>query len=94
MSLRAPASESPQPGLRAYLRVRLAGPCLLKGDVVAHRPVPFHRRQCVIYDSDRADARLIGVEYVVSEDVRTLGLAASRLELAQKADAALGESWY
>ncbi|GAA5972903.1 hypothetical protein JCM8115_001013 [Rhodotorula mucilaginosa] len=26
-------------------------------------------RQCVIYDSDRADARLIGVEYVVSEDV-------------------------
>lgn len=27
------------------------------------------RRQCVIYDSDRPDARLIGIEYVVSEDV-------------------------
>ncbi|CAF0830878.1 unnamed protein product [Rotaria sp. Silwood1] len=24
-------------------------------------------RQCVIYDSDRADARLIGVEYIISE---------------------------
>lgn len=27
-------------------------------------------RQCIIYDSDRPDARLIGIEYVVSEDVR------------------------
>lgn len=42
----------------------------------------------MIYDSDRADARLIGIEYVVSEDVRILGFAASRLELAQNADVA------
>lgn len=27
-------------------------------------------RQCVIYDSDKADARLIGVEYIVAEEVR------------------------
>lgn len=26
-------------------------------------------RQCVIYDSDKADARLIGIEYVVDEEV-------------------------
>jgi len=26
-------------------------------------------RQCVIYDSDRPDARLIGVEYIISEDL-------------------------
>ncbi|GAA5871194.1 hypothetical protein JCM16303_001721 [Sporobolomyces ruberrimus] len=26
-------------------------------------------RQCIIYDSDKADARLIGIEYVVDEDV-------------------------
>jgi hypothetical protein len=26
-------------------------------------------RQCVIYDSDRADARLIGIEYIISEDL-------------------------
>ncbi|GAA6059632.1 hypothetical protein JCM10212_004135 [Sporobolomyces blumeae] len=26
-------------------------------------------RQCVIYDSDKADARLIGIEYVIEEDV-------------------------
>lgn len=56
--------------------------------VESHPHVPFCRRQCVIYDSDRADARLIGIEYVVSEDVRILGLAASRLELAQNANVA------
>ncbi|GAA5936816.1 OBAP family protein [Sporobolomyces koalae] len=26
-------------------------------------------RQCIIYDSDKADARLIGIEYVIDEDV-------------------------
>jgi hypothetical protein len=26
-------------------------------------------RQCVIYDSDRPDARLIGIEYIISEDL-------------------------
>ncbi|BGP29492.1 hypothetical protein JCM10296v2_001231 [Rhodotorula toruloides] len=26
-------------------------------------------RQCVIYDSDKADARLIGVEYIVAEEI-------------------------
>ncbi|GAA5963771.1 hypothetical protein JCM3765_006846 [Sporobolomyces pararoseus] len=26
-------------------------------------------RQCVIYDSDKADARLIGIEYVISEEI-------------------------
>ncbi|CAF1058452.1 unnamed protein product [Rotaria sordida] len=26
-------------------------------------------RQCVIYDSDRADARLIGIEYIISEKI-------------------------
>jgi len=30
-----------------------------------HRSPDFH--QCVIYDSDEADARLIGIEYIVSE---------------------------
>lgn len=30
-------------------------------------------RQCIIYDSDKPDARLIGVEYVASEDVRHSG---------------------
>ncbi|KIJ69235.1 hypothetical protein HYDPIDRAFT_80637 [Hydnomerulius pinastri MD-312] len=32
-----------------------------------HRTPDFH--QCVIYDSDSKDARLIGIEYLVSEDV-------------------------
>lgn len=27
-------------------------------------------RQCVIYDSDKPDARLIGIEYIVAEEVR------------------------
>lgn len=26
-------------------------------------------RQCVIYDSDRADARLIGLEYIISSEL-------------------------
>jgi len=26
-------------------------------------------RQCVIYDSDRPDARLIGIEYIISEEL-------------------------
>lgn len=26
-------------------------------------------RQCVIYDSDRPDARLIGIEYIINEDL-------------------------
>ncbi|KAJ8598004.1 DUF1264-domain-containing protein [Rhizopogon salebrosus TDB-379] len=33
----------------------------------SHRSKDFH--QCVIYDSDAADARLIGIEYIVSERV-------------------------
>jgi hypothetical protein len=26
-------------------------------------------RQCIIYDSDKADARLIGIEYVIDESI-------------------------
>lgn len=29
----------------------------------------LHSPQCLIYDTDAADARLIGVEYVVAESV-------------------------
>ena len=33
-----------------------------------HRSTDFH--QCIIYDSGELDARLIGIEYIVSEKVR------------------------
>ncbi|KAG1754549.1 hypothetical protein EDB19DRAFT_1666934 [Suillus lakei] len=33
----------------------------------SHRSKDFH--QCVIYDSDASDARLIGIEYIVSEQI-------------------------
>ncbi|GAA6022963.1 hypothetical protein JCM8202_000290 [Rhodotorula sphaerocarpa] len=36
---------------------------------VRHEEGVHKVRQCIIYDSDRPDARLIGIEYVVSEDV-------------------------
>lgn len=26
-------------------------------------------RQCIIYDSNKADARLIGIEYIISKDL-------------------------
>lgn len=33
-----------------------------------HRSADFH--QCVVYDSGESDARLIGIEYIVTEKVR------------------------
>ena len=33
-----------------------------------HISKDFH--QCVIYDSDKSDAKLIGIEYIVTEKVR------------------------
>ena len=54
-------------------RIRI---CFILGDmtrqVVAHHycsHINQDVRQCVIYDSDRPDARLIGVEYIISEDL-------------------------
>ena len=32
--------------------------------------VSEHIHQCIIYDSDESNAKLIGIEYIVSEDVR------------------------
>jgi len=36
-----------------------------------HRSHDFH--QCIIYDSDEPNARLIGIEYIVSEEVSWKG---------------------
>lgn len=43
-----------------------------------HLTHEFH--QCIIYDSDQPNAKLIGIEYIVSEKVSTVQLADARAD--------------
>lgn len=42
--------------------------------------VSEHLHQCIIYDSDKADAKLIGIEYIVTEDVRRRNICQGYVE--------------